>query len=71
MLWREVWGIQYGSGELESEKERSSKIEVSGDMEMKLDLGTAIDNTLAMPYGPEEEENDPDLDWGVQMRKWV
>ena len=39
------------------------------DTETKVDLGTAIDNTLAMPYGPEEEENDPDLDQGVQMRK--
>ena len=62
MLWREVQGIQDGSRESESGKERSSKIEVSRDTEMKLDLGTAIDNTLAMPYGPEEEVNDLDLD---------
>ena len=51
--------------DLESQKVRGkdqSKIKVSGDTERKLDLGTVIDNTLAMLYGPEREENDLDLD---------
>ena len=46
-----------------------SKIEVSGDTERKSDLGTAIDNTLAMLYGPEREEDDPDLDGSIWTRE--